>query len=210
MARNLPTWKLIYQQLRQEIVGMSRKPGDLINEKSVAAERGLSRTPVREAVQRLADEGLVEIFPQSGTFVARIPYDELPEAMVIRTSLEMTAVRLAVRSMTKSQLFILKAIVEEQREADGAGDRLRFHAADERFHMMISEISGYPGIWRVVMQVKTQVDRYRMTTLEHPHRMGQVVQDHERVLEAMEAGDAERAARAMETHLAGVLTSIDG
>src|SRR6478609_451011 len=88
-------WRLVYQNLREDIVSLRLKPGDPISEKEVAGRYGVSRTPVREAIQRLADERLVEIFPQSGTFVARIPYDDLPEAMIIRKALETASVRLA-------------------------------------------------------------------------------------------------------------------
>src|SRR5262245_56115145 len=75
------TWQLVYQGLRARIVSMEMRPGEQISDSDLARRFGVSRTPVREAIQRLASEGLVEIFPQSGTFVARIPYEDLPEAM---------------------------------------------------------------------------------------------------------------------------------
>lgn len=182
------------------------KPGDPIIEKEVAARYGVSRTPVREAMQRLADERLVEIFPQSGTFVARIPYDDLPEAMVIRKALETAAVRLAAERASKSQILALATIVEQQREAAEAGDRGAFHRADEAFHAKIAEISGFPGIWRQVLQVKVQVDRYRRMTLAQEGRMAQVIADHERILSGIAAGTPEDAASAMVLHLDAVLS----
>jgi DNA-binding GntR family transcriptional regulator len=86
------TSSLIYQTLRREIVSMHRKPGDPIIEKELASTFGVSRTPIREALLRLSAEHLVEIAPQSGTFVARIPLADLPEAIVIRRALEELAV----------------------------------------------------------------------------------------------------------------------
>ena len=181
------------------------KPGDPISEKEVAARYGVSRTPVREAIQRLADERLVEIFPQSGTFVARIPYGDLPEAMVIRKALETASVRLATEKATRSQLLALATIVEQQREAAEVNDRGAFHRADEAFHAKIAEISGFPGIWRQVLQVKVQVDRYRRLTLSQEGRMAQVIADHERILAGITAGNPQDAEIGMALHLDAVL-----
>jgi DNA-binding GntR family transcriptional regulator len=186
-------------------VSLRLKPGDPISEKEVAARYGVSRTPVREAIQRLADERLVEIFPQSGTFVARIPYDDLPEAMVIRKALETASVRLAAEKATRSQLLALATIVEQQREAAEANDRGAFHRADEAFHAKIAEISGFPGIWRQVLQVKVQVDRYRRLTLSQEGRMAQVIADHERILAGITAGKPADAEAGMALHLDAVL-----
>jgi len=191
-------------------VSLRLKPGDPISEKEVAARYGVSRTPVREAIQRLADERLVEIFPQSGTFVARIPYDDLPEAMVIRKALETASVRLATEKATRSQLLALATIVEQQREAAEANDRGAFHRADEAFHAKIAEISGFPGIWRQVLQVKVQVDRYRRLTLTQEGRMAQVIADHERILAGITAGNPADAEAGMALHLDAVLPDAVG
>jgi len=198
-------WRLVYQNLREDIVSLRLKPGDPISEKEVAARYGVSRTPVREAIQRLADERLVEIFPQSGTFVARIPYDDLPEAMVIRKALETASVRLAAEKASRSQLLALATIVEQQREAAEANDRGAFHRADEAFHAKIAEVSGFPGIWRQVLQVKVQVDRYRRLTLSQEGRMAQVIADHERILAGITAGKPAEAEAGMAMHLDAVL-----
>lgn len=184
---------------------MQLRPGDPISEKDVSAKYGLSRTPVREAIQRLADERLLEVFPQSGTFVSRIPYADLPEAMVIRKALESASVRLATEKASKSQLLALAMIIEQQREAAEALDRPAFHRADESFHSKIAEISGFPGIWRQVLQVKVQVDRYRRLTLAQEGRMLEVIADHERVLEGITSGTADIAVSAMCMHLDNVL-----
>jgi GntR family transcriptional regulator, rspAB operon transcriptional repressor len=191
--------------LRSEIVSMRLQPGYRLSENELARRFGVSRTPAREAMQRLSDEGLVEIFPQSGSFVARVPYEELPEAMVIRKALETTTASRAANLATRSQKLTLASIVEQQREAAVANDPTAFHAADEAFHAKISDIAGYPGIWKLVLQVKTQVDRYRQLTLAHQSRMFDVISQHEPILKAIEAGDAGGAAQAMISHLDYVL-----
>jgi len=118
----------IYVDLRSELVSLARRPGEAISEAEIASSYGVSRTPVREAILKLSDEGLLEIFPQSGIIVSRIPLAELPEAIIIRKALEETTARLAAERATASQILALRAILERQREADAANDSDAFHA----------------------------------------------------------------------------------
>ncbi len=191
----------IYRRLHRAIVSMELTPGTPVSEKEIAQAEGVSRTPVREAMLRLADERLVEVVPQSGTYVARIPLSALPEALVVRRALEGVTVRTASRKATPSQILELRALIERQRETAAAGDREAFHRADEAFHAAIAAAAGYPGIWDMILQVKVQVDRYRRLTLPQEGRMELIVGEHAAVVEAMAAGDGEAAVRAMEEHL---------
>ena len=198
----------IYAELRAELVSLQRKPGDPILETEIARSYGVSRTPVREAILRLSDEGLVEIFPQSGIFVSRIPLAALPEAIIVRRSLEETMTRMATERASASQILGLHAILERQREADRAGDRKAFHQADEAFHAAIAEIAGHPGIWKLILQVKVHVDRFRRLALPQRGRMAEVIAEHEAIMAAIEARDATSAGAAMVTHLERLLADI--
>jgi DNA-binding GntR family transcriptional regulator len=198
----------IYSDLRAELVSMERRPGEVISEAEIALSYGVSRTPVREAILKLSDEGLVEIFPQSGIFVSRIPLAALPEAIIIRKALEETAARLAAERATSSQILTLHSILERQREADAAGDRDSFHQADETFHGTIAEVAKYPGIWTLILQVKVNVDRFRRLTLPQTGRMAQVIAEHAVILAAIEQHDPEAARRAMGAHLERLLGDI--
>jgi DNA-binding GntR family transcriptional regulator len=199
---------LVYRTLRDDIVAMRRKPGEPIVEREIALARGVSRTPVREALLRLADEDLVEIFPQSGTFVARIPVNALPEAILMRTALEQTTARLAAERADARQVARLRELLERQRRIQSRGDRDRFHEADEAFHAAIAAAAGHPGIWRFIEQVKIQVDRYRRLTLPVPGRMRQVLTEHAAIVAAIEAHDQSAAAAAMAAHLENLRASI--
>ncbi|MBV9533731.1 MAG: GntR family transcriptional regulator [Bradyrhizobium sp.] len=198
----------IYFELRDELVSLRRRPGEAISEATIALSYGLSRTPVREAILKLADEGLIDIFPQSGIFASRIPLAALPEAIIIRKALEETTARLAAERATQSQVLNLQAIVQWQREADAASDREGFHQADEAFHAAIAEVAGHPGIWTLVQQVKVNVDRYRRLTLPQAGRMAQVIAEHVLILAAIEAHDPSAARSAMESHLDRLLRDI--
>ncbi|WP_406567463.1 GntR family transcriptional regulator [Azospirillum canadense] len=191
----------IYRDLRNEIVSLRRKPGEPIAEKVIAQDYGVSRTPVREAVLRLADEGLIEIFPQSGTFVARIPLGALPEAIAIRKALEEATVRYAAQRATRSQVAKLRANLELQRELEAAGDFNGFHQADESFHALIAETAGYPGFWALTQQVKVQVDRFRLLTLPVLGRVPAVIAEHTVIVEAIANHDPDAAAKALDVHL---------
>ena len=149
----------------------------------------MSRTPVREAILKLSDEGLLEIYPQSGIFVSRIPLAALPEAIIIRKALEETTARLAAERATSSQILALHSVLERQREASAAGDSDAFHQADEMFHATVADVAGYPGIWKFIQQVKVHVDRYRLLTLPQLGRIAKVIVEHEAVLTAIEAHD---------------------
>ena len=198
----------IYRALRADIVAMRRTPGEPIVEKHLADSFGVSRTPVREALLRLADDGLVEIFPQSGTIVARIPMNALPEAIVIRTALEGAAVRHAAERATRSQIAVLRANLMLQQEMDAAGDLNGFHEADEQFHAQISDIAGYPGLWNLAQQVKVHVDRYRRLTLPEPGRIAHVIAEHALIVDAIADRDPAQAERRMAAHLDNLLSSI--
>lgn len=206
--RTITAASRIYSDLRSELVSMQRLPGEAISEARIAHSFGVSRTPVREAILKLSDEGLLEIYPQSGIFVSRIPIHALPEAIIIRKALEETTARLAAERATSSQILALRSVLERQREASEASDSETFHQADELFHATVAEVAGYPGIWKFIQQVKVHVDRYRRLTLPQSGRIPKVIAEHEAVLAAIEAHDPERARRAMEAHLESLLDNI--
>ncbi len=183
-------------------------PGQPINEKAVALGHGVSRTPVREALLRLSGERLVEIFPQSGTFVTRIPIAALPEAILVRKALEDLTTRRAAENADAGAVVTLRQFINRQHKLERSGDRDGFHAADDGFHAAIAEAAGHPGIWRLIEQVKMQVDRYRRLTLPVPGRMGRVVDEHAAVVAAIAAGDPQQASAAMAAHLDGLSASI--
>ena len=191
----------IHAALRDDIVEMRLKPLDILNEKLLGQRFGVSRTPVREALLRLSDEGLVDIYPQSGTFVARIPRRSLYEAILIRKALEATTVSLAIAAITPEALDALDDNQVRLVKAAGQGDLPGFHIADSAFHQLIADIAGYPGIWTVIAQVKVQIDRYRYLTLPQSGRLDLVIAEHAAIIECMRRGDDGAAVLAMGQHI---------
>jgi DNA-binding GntR family transcriptional regulator len=206
---SLSASRRVYLALRQRIVGMDMLPGARVVERDIAEEFGTSRTPVHEAVQRLADEGLIEVIPRSGTFVARIPLDALEEANLVRHALELAIIEKAATRATPEDAARLHAILQEQAVAIDANDFHAFHRTDERFHATLAELSGCPGVWPIIQQAKTQMDRYRQLTLPLEGRMAGVLEEHRAVVDAIEARDPARAAAAMREHLDHVMPVLE-
>src|SRR5271163_1960713 len=149
----------ISEALRERIVTLDLPPGAPLSEKELADGFGVSRTPVREALLRLAEDRLVDIYPQSGTFVARISASAARDAMAIRSALERFAVREAAKRAEADDIAALDRILRDQRAAAAENEIAAFHDADEALHATISIIAGHPNVWRVVKRAKTHVDR---------------------------------------------------
>jgi len=201
--------KLIYRALQADIVAMKLLPGTALNEKTFIEQFGVSRTPVREALIRLAEEGLVDIFPQSGTFVARIPVDLIPESVVIRQALEGATAEHAALSSTPEAVAKLDELIDMQQFHASREKLGLFHEADDAFHETVAEIAGYPGIWQHLKLVKIQIDRARRMTVPVLGRMDQVLREHKLIRDAIAAKDAPEAIKAMKHHLSAVLPDID-
>lgn len=194
----------IADKMRADILAVRLVPGQPLLERALTERFGVSRTPLREALIRLAEEGLVDIRPQSGTFVARIPLGSIPEAVVVRQALEGATVELAVDAGAAGAAR-LRDIIGRQAAFADLDDREAFHEADEAFHECIAGLSGFPGLWRTIRQAKMQIDRCRRLTLPVLGRMPQVIAEHRVIADAIGAGDAEAARAAMRTHLGAVL-----
>jgi DNA-binding GntR family transcriptional regulator len=199
----------IYEELYDAISDMSLVPGTPLQEKVLTERFGVSRTPVREAIIRLAEDGLVDIFPQAGTFVSRVPIESIPEALVIRQALEDAAISRTAAIAKDDDLVRLDTILEQQRMLAGRGDINTFHEADEAFHDAIAVIAGYASVSRLLRQVKVQINRARRLTLPVDGRMHQVIGEHEIIRDAIARHEVDAARSAMRAHLSVVIPDVD-
>jgi len=165
---------------------------------------------VREALLRLVEEQLVDIYPQSGTLVARIRESVAQDAMVIRNALERFAAREAAMRASAADIAALDATLARQRAAADNRDIAGFHEADEAMHQLIASIAGHPNIWRVIKREKASVDRVRLLTLQFAGRFKTVIAEHSRIIEALRARDPAKAEAMMHAHLGRVLPSLEG
>ena len=198
----------VYELVRDAIVSLWLKPGQAVSEKEIASQLGVSRTPVREALMRLSDEGLVEVFRRSGTFVSPIKLPEVYEGQLVREALEVAVVRQATKKFDRHFESRFDLLLARQRECAKWNDYDGFHALDEEFHRTISECGGAPRVWRIVISAKAQLDRVRRLGMREPGQLQQILQQHESIVAGLKSGDEELAASALKGHLNAVFDSI--
>lgn len=209
LNRQSPIAIQVHAYLRSLILKLRLAPGIALSENDLSVRLGVSRTPVREAFIRLADEGLVDIFPQRGTFVAPIRMPEVEEAYFLRRVLEIAVVRRAAEQMAEAQVAELEANLEEQKAALSSDDNDAFMALDEEFHRLLSDGVSLPRAWRVIEGVKGQLDRVRYVSLPERGHGGLICQQHLAILSAIRARDPDRAGTEMHRHLHEIWASVE-
>ena len=201
LDRKLPLRDQIYQIIRSLVIVGQLRPGQPVNEIEIAERLGVSRTPVREAVKRLSDEGLIDVYAQTGTFVAEISRKALEEAYVIRTALELESVRRAATKVTDAHAEALEDIIELHQTAirrQRYADAIRL---DDQFHRYIAGVNDFSMLWRTVDISKAQMDRGRYLAIPHPGWGDITIAQHRQIRAALQKHDVEAAADAMREHL---------
>jgi DNA-binding GntR family transcriptional regulator len=196
----------VYEHLRQQIVDGSLAPCQPIAENGLAAALKVSRTPVREALGKLEKEGLVQIIPQYGTFVAPIQTEQVYGNQFIREALECAAIPDAARRCTDAGARQLHALLEAQRSAP---DDQSFFRADEEMHALLMAISGQQTAWRVVETAKLHLDRVRHLAVRDTSKRLSIVAEHTAIVTCVIDGNADGAVAALRAHLRGVFTSTE-
>lgn len=191
----------IYGILRQAIVHLEMEPGAVISEKDLCVDFGVSRTPVREALQRLADEGLVDIFPHSGTYVSRISFTVAEEGFVIRRALEIESIRKATARITDEDVIELEGMITGMQQLLDRNTLKLYLDADDALHGKIAAISGYPNIWKFITLAKVHLDRMRQLSAPVPGHLAKVTDQHEAIIHALKNRSADQAELAMRIHL---------
>lgn len=195
----------IYQLLRRAIIENRFPPGAPIYETKLADTLGVSRTPLRAALQQLAKEGLVETRPQVGSVVAPVDYKKIVSAVFCRSALETAVVR-RLAGMRTADFSRLSRVLSLQAECTSRDDYIAFFEFDEEFHRLLAEIAGVPDAWRLVMSSKSHVDRARLNLQKAiPGRAAAAYQEHLLILNAVRAGDGELAASLMDRHVGSAL-----
>jgi DNA-binding GntR family transcriptional regulator len=199
---------LAYQTLRMMIVEGELAPDTQLSEPELIERLGISRTPLREALLLLARDGLIAIYPQSGSFVTPIKLDGVEEAQFIREQLECGIIRRVVACIDGSGQARLRTLLLRQKIACDEGDPKQFHELDEALHTAFCEIAGRPGVWRSIDRSKIHLDRVRRRGLEIADKMPRVLRQHRAIVKAVMDADAEAAEAAMRVHLREVLKTV--
>lgn len=200
----------IYRLLRELIVTIQLVPGQRISEKEISESLGASKTPVREALIRLEDAGLVSIIPKSGTYVTPIRIASFIDGCFTRIQLETGAVkRAAERHGSAFNAPNLDDILERQRQAIAAVDDKAFFELDQEFHQAIFQTAGVSGAWLLLERSQTEVNRMRhLKRVRHIRRHAKVLADHEAIVMAIQAGKPAAAEAAMHRHIGSLEDEI--
>lgn len=199
----------VLERLREMIVSLELAPGAVVSRAELQERFGLSSTPIRDALLKLQDEGLVEVFPQHATLVSPIDVDRARQAQFLRRSVEAEVAHALALTEDKPFLPRLRSTVAQQRAVLEAGDYATFTQLDQAFHRLMYDAAGVPTLWATVRASAGHVDRLRRLDLPSPGKGEQILRDHAAIIEAIAAGDPGAAQASVREHLSGTLSRVD-
>ena len=198
----------IYDVLRKEIVTLHLRPGEKLSESELAKRFGTSRAPVREALIRLVEEGLIDVRPQRGSFVSRISLPAMERARFVREALEIAiARRAAQQGLSEARRSQLEATIDGQSQARDNPER--FLEQDDLFHRGLAEGAGLGSVWDVIEREKAQFDRLRFLSLPFNTPIDVLIEQHRAILGAVFRRRPAAAERAVRKHMQEVLRITD-
>ncbi len=198
----------IHEILRKRILSLELVPGTVLSRASLQLEFGVSQTPVRDALMRLQEEGLIEVYPQYATVVARIDIANARQAQFMRLSIELEAVRrLTLESPVETADALRNVLARQERVASPQTYDL-FDSLDRDFHRTLYGRAEIMDLWSTVRRQSVHIDRLRRLNLPMPGKMHTVVEDHHNIVDAIRSGDPFAATNALRNHLSGTLSII--
>ena len=200
----------IYHVLRQEILSLELLPGTQMREEDLAGRFGVSRTPVRSAISRLAAERLVTVVPRKGTFVAEIDFAYSRQLVFLRTSVEQRLLPMLCADPPEGLLEGLEENLSRQRLLlAGSFQPLQFYRLDNRFHELYFSALALDAVWKVLQQFHAHYTRFRMLDMRESRLFRQFYEEHRELVELIRRGEAEALTRLIARHLEGPLDRID-
>ncbi len=196
-----------YERLKELILDLELRPGELLTERRLMELTGSGRTPVREAMQGLQRDGLLQIVPFRGAFVSEVSSKDVQEIGQVRELLESFAARLAARLISPQEIERLHVLLDALEPLDDRAPR-DFFAADRAFHTLIVEASGHRRIREIIGTLSDQIQRLRFVSAAQPMRMRAAHQEHRTVAAALAARDPDAAEAAMRAHLVSSQASL--
>ncbi|HOP74477.1 MAG TPA: GntR family transcriptional regulator [Bacillota bacterium] len=203
-----PLRELVFESLREAIISGQLRPGERMMEIQLAEEMGVSRTPVREAIRKLELEGLVEMIPRKGAYVAGLSLRDIADVFEIRRALEGLAAELAADRITDEELERLErylVIISEQIEAGNLEEVVQ---TDTDFHTLLYQASRNNRLSQIINNLREQIQRFRTTSLSYPGRMKAALEEHRKIVEAISSRDGEQARRIAQEHIENAENSL--
>jgi DNA-binding GntR family transcriptional regulator len=192
-----------YHLIMKKIIDAEYQPGQKITEKQVENELGIGRTPVREALIQLRQENLLNVIPQSGTYISKIDMQEVLDARFVRVGVEQRIMHsAATMNLTTAQLNYLSGILAKERTLMHEGNFVQFLTSDDEFHRYFYLITNHERIWEWIKTINIQFDRFRFLRLKVKGLSWDgLVEQHEAIFNAVKAKDANKVEQLTADHL---------
>lgn len=198
-----------YHVLKEQILHLKLEPGTKISEKEIAEQLNVSRTPVREAFMKLAEEELLDIIPQSGTVVSRINLAHVEEGRFIREKLEKEIVALACDSFDEDFRFRMETNIYMQEVCSTQKNLYKLFELDEEFHQILFDATGKARTWKMLQQLNIHFNRLRLLRLAKDSNWEDIIQQHKEIYRLIVNQEKEQAIGIMEHHLRMVVFDQD-
>ena len=198
----------VYSQLREMILSGALEGGTQIEERQLAEEMGVSRTPLREAIGQLSNEGIIEYRPYRGNYVRTFTAKQVNDLYQVRMALESLAMRLAIPKLSQEHIHKIRLILDDVQRALQNNDMDGYNEADRRFHKAILDISGNETLKEALGRLAAQIQMVRVIANQDHDVVESTARERPRILAALEARDADEAARLMEEHIDGVRRAV--
>ena len=200
-AKTLPLNERAYLAFKHRLITLRYKPGDYLNTAQVMEDLKMGRTPVNQAVHRLATEGLLQIIPRKGVMVSPLSIDDALELIEVRLVNEALCVRLAAARISDAQITTLRQLNQQIARASAAHERETMMLLDREFHQGLAEIAGNRRLTDILSIIHAQAQRFWATTLSSVRHMEEVIAEHEAIISALEQGDVQQAEAATRVHI---------
>ena len=203
-----PVNQQIYRILRRDIVHCLIPPGTPLSEKEVSVRFDVSRQPVREAFIKLAENGLIQIRPQRGSYVNKISMTQVRNGCFVRQAIECAVARRAAAMINDSTAYLLEQNLNQQRIAIERKQLNDFFELDDSFHQKLAQIADCQLAWDTIENIKATIDRVRYMSLDHVSPPEMLLRQHLEIFAALEKRDADAVDRAMTQHLQEISESV--
>ncbi|MFJ2973802.1 GntR family transcriptional regulator [Kluyvera sp. NPDC087067] len=203
-----PVNQQIYRILRRDIVHCLIPPGTPLSEKEVSLRFDVSRQPVREAFIKLAENGLIQIRPQRGSYVNKISLSQVRNGCFVRQAIECAVARRAAMLITDAQSYQLEQNLNQQRTAIDRQQLNDFFQLDDEFHQLLSNIADCQLAWDTIENIKAAIDRVRYMSLDHVSSPEMLISQHYEIFDALQKRDGDAVDKAMTLHLQEISESV--
>lgn len=199
----------VFEHLRGMIISLALKPGTVLPRSELAEYFDLSLTPIRDALMRLEEDGLVDIFPQHATVVRRIDVRSAKQAHFLRQAMELEIVHTLASAAPPGLEQNLRAALAQQQAALEANDMDRFVVYDQNFHRLMYAAADVESLWDLMRRNSGHLDRLRRLHLPLQQKAVSVLKDHGEIIEAIAAARPDEAQACVRRHLSGTLAHLD-